>query len=407
MTIPDDHDVFHGNVWGAGGRTTPPGLTGAEAQDQGGYRLPADWVNMVQRTQTSHLPNPSDPTPSDQGIEHYFTDILYGGVSLAVLEDRKFKAPPKLLLPAADVWNGWAQNPEFDARSEADPPGASLLGRAQEEFLEEWAEDWADGAWMKVVLSQTIFGNVATIPAEAMNGSVIPSLPIPEPGAYVAGDKMAADMDSNGWPPSGRDRALRAMRKGFRRASGGRSTPGQHHPIRSGRLRRRPLRPLRSLRGQLLAQAMVSSGARRQPGPGARRPTPGISLDGFGNHMTVLAVSNPARWGQEPATLHDRAPGYGIARFDRATREVSLEAWPRWADPGAGGSPYPGWPVRFRQGEGYGEEPFGVPPHAGGGGTRRSGGPGGLGVGRGDRLHPPDARVALHPQGVRSREATR
>ena len=31
----------------------------------------------------------------------------------------------------------------------------------------------------------------------------------------MTGDKMAADMDSNGWPPSGRDRALRAMRKGF------------------------------------------------------------------------------------------------------------------------------------------------------------------------------------------------
>jgi len=76
VAIPDDHDVFHGNVWGAGGRPTPPGLSGAAAQDQGGYKLPAEWVNMVQRTQTSHLPPSPASRVSDYGIETYFTDIL-------------------------------------------------------------------------------------------------------------------------------------------------------------------------------------------------------------------------------------------------------------------------------------------------------------------------------------------
>ena len=78
--------------------------------------------------------------------------------------------------------------------------------------------------------------------------------------------------------------------------------------------------------------------------------------------MTVFAVSNPARWGQEPGILHNRAPGCGIARFNRSTREVSLEAWPRWADPTAGDPPYPGWPVRFRQEDGYGKIPWGYLP---------------------------------------------
>ncbi len=94
VTIPDDHDVFHGNVWGAGGRATPPGLTGAAAQDAGGYKLPAAWVNMVQRTQTSHLPRRTIPATVDQGIGVYYTDLLYGGVSFAVIEDRKFKSAP-------------------------------------------------------------------------------------------------------------------------------------------------------------------------------------------------------------------------------------------------------------------------------------------------------------------------
>ncbi|MGW8264954.1 MAG: alkaline phosphatase D family protein [Longimicrobiales bacterium] len=361
VAIPDDHDVFHGNVWGAGGRRTPAGLSGAEAQDQGGYKLPPEWVNMVQRTQASHLPEPRVPEASDHGVDVYFTDILYGGVSFAVLEDRKFKSPPKLLLPEADVWNGWAQNPDFDAAARADAPGASLLGEAQEAFLEAWAGEWQDGTWMKVVLSQTIFANVATIPADASSGSVIPSLPIPEPGAWVAGDKMAADMDSNGWPQSGRNRALGAMRKGFAVHLAG----DQHlaSTIQYG------VEDWGDGPFALCVPSVANFWPRRwyPPAPGGNRPPGAPSYagefrDGFGNRITVFAVSNPALWGREPELLHNRAPGYGIARFHRRTREVSLEAWPRWADPRKGDAPYPGWPVRFRQEDGYGRVPWGYLP---------------------------------------------
>jgi len=360
VAIPDDHDVFHGNVWGAGGRLTPPGLSGADAQDQGGYKLPAKWVNMVQRTQAGHLP-PSGESTSDAGIEAYYADVLYGGISFAVLEDRKFKSPPKLLVPAADVWNGWAQNPNFDATTGADVPGASLLGARQEAFLERWAADWADGTWMKVVLSQTIFNNVATIPADAMSGSVIPSLPIPEPGTYEEGDKMAADMDSNGWPQAGRNRAVQAMRKGFAVHLAG----DQHlaSTIQYG------VEEWGDGSFALCVPSIANFWPRRwyppQPGENRSQGSPlytGDFLDGFGNGMTVFAVSNPAQWGHEPGILHNRAPGYGIARFNRSTREVSLEAWPRWADPSAGDLPYPGWPVRFQQIEGYGRTPVGYLP---------------------------------------------
>jgi hypothetical protein len=361
VAIPDDHDVFHGNVWGAGGKATPPGLAGAEAQDQGGYKLPPDWVNMVQRTQASHLPVPWQGTPLESGIEVYYTDILYGGVSFAVLEDRKFKSPPRLLMPRAEVRNGWVQNPAFDPRVEADPPGASLLGRDQEEFLEEWAGDWADGTWMKVVLSQTIFGNVATIPADAMSGSVIPSLALPVPGTYVTGDKLAADMDSNGWPPSGRARALRAMRKGFAVHLAG----DQHlaSTVQYG------VESFGDGPFALCVPSIANFWPRRwYPPESGGSPDPGAPLytgdfrDGFGNLMTVFAVSNPSKWGREPSNLHDRAPGYGVARFNRFSREVSLEAWPRWSDPEEGGEPYPGWPVRFQQEDGFGQIPYGYLP---------------------------------------------
>lgn len=56
----------------------------------GGYAESADWVNMVQRVQCAHNPDPYDPIPVLQDITVYYTAFAYG-VSFAVLEDRKFK----------------------------------------------------------------------------------------------------------------------------------------------------------------------------------------------------------------------------------------------------------------------------------------------------------------------------
>ena len=41
---------------------------------------------------------------------------------------------------------------------------------------------------------------------------------------------------------------------------------------------------------------------------------------------------------------------------------MGLEAWPRWSDPRSGDTPYPGWPVRFQQEDGYGGDPVGYLP---------------------------------------------
>ncbi|MBA7620561.1 hypothetical protein ES703_27912 [subsurface metagenome] len=56
IAIPDDHDVYQGNLWGAGGRKT-------DQDNRGGYVHSAEFVKLVERTQASHLPDPYDPTP--------------------------------------------------------------------------------------------------------------------------------------------------------------------------------------------------------------------------------------------------------------------------------------------------------------------------------------------------------
>src|SRR5690348_8675605 len=107
---------------------------------------------MIQRTQTSHLPDPHDATPVQQGIGVYYTSLEWGGVSFAIVEDRKWKSAPKVIVPAAQIVNGWAQNPNYNAARDGNATGAELLGPRQLKFLDEWAQDWR-GVWMKVALS--------------------------------------------------------------------------------------------------------------------------------------------------------------------------------------------------------------------------------------------------------------
>ncbi len=348
VSIPDDHDVYHGNIWGAGGKKAEAS-EGMTAQDSGGYRLPPRFVNAVHRTQTSHLPPPYDPAPVEQGISVYYTDVTWGGVSFAVLADRQFKSSPTVAVPAGQFVNGWPQASGFDPACEADTPGAVLLGRRQLDFLHAWAADWSGGTWMKAVLSQTVFANVATIPQDAASGSVIPGLPYLEEGEYPRDYKLTSDGDSNGWPPSGRNRALREMR----RACAVHIAGDQHlgSTIQYG------VEAFRDAGFALCVPSVGNTWPRRwfppQPGRNRKPGSPeytGDFFDGFGNRMTVHAVSNPHRTHIPPENLHNRAPGYGIVRFVRSSREIVIECWPRWVDPSqAGARQYPGWPVTCHQ----------------------------------------------------------
>lgn len=346
VCMPDDHDVYHGNVWGAGGKHADG--VGQPAQDSGGYQEPAEWVNMVQRTQTSHLPDPYDPQPVLQGISVYYTDMLYGGVSFGIIEDRKWKSAPKQVMPDAKIVNGWAQNPQHDPVKQRDAPGAQLLGDRQMEFLKHWAADW-DGAWMKAVVSQTVFANVATLPPPANTDAVTGKLPILKAGEYPEGEMRVADHDSNGWPQGPRNDALRVMR----RALAVHLTGDQH----LGSTVQYGIDDWNDGPWCLCSPAVSNLFPRRwyppEPGrnrkPDAPRNT-GEYLDGFGNRITVHAVFNPALVDVEPRGVNVRAPGYSIVEFNRKDQTVTLANWARWVDAAASGAmPCEGWPIVVKQ----------------------------------------------------------
>lgn len=185
ITIVDDHDIGQGNLWGEGGKKskTPAG-------HDGGYFYHPEYVKMVERQQCAHLPDPYDPTPIQQGIGVYYTNLIYGGIDFAILEDRKFKTGPEGRHPMKGPRPDHILDPNYDP-AVIDLPGLELLGERQEKFLAEWAQQ-QDGVEMKAVLSQTGFAG----------------------GAHLHGsrdNRLHADLDSNGWPQSARNRALRLI----------------------------------------------------------------------------------------------------------------------------------------------------------------------------------------------------
>ncbi|RUA07172.1 MAG: twin-arginine translocation pathway signal protein [Flavobacteriia bacterium] len=352
VCLTDDHDMYHGNIWGAGGIPTPEGLGGAAAQDLGGYKMPPEWVNMVQRTQTSHMPDPFDPTPVAQGIGVYYTDMKYAGISFAMLEDRKFKSAPKPLLPKAKIYNGWMQNVNFDAAKNADVKGAVLLGDRQLKFLEHWSADWSNNTWMKVVLSQTIFANVATLPyADSHSDNIVPKLRILKKGEYPPDDVPVSDFDSNAWPQTGRNKAVKTIRKSFAFHYAGDQHLGS--TIQYG------VDDFNDAGYAFCVPSISNVWPRRWypsiEGKNRKKGDPrytGEYVDGFGNKISVHAISNPVFTGKKPSKLYDRATGYGIVRFNKNTRDITIECWPRQADPKTD-KQYDGWPVVINQSDNF------------------------------------------------------
>jgi hypothetical protein len=354
VSIPDDHDVYHGNLWGAGGRKAPAfpedsiyppyydGFRSHWQQDQGGYKLRASSVNMIQATQTSHLPDPYDPVPVEQDIGVYYTDLNYGRISFAILEDRKFKSAPSVRLPEARVVNGFAQNRYISGRR-LDDPDAVLLGERQLDFIDAWTQDWK-GSDFKVSISQTIFANLSTYPDTFKTDAGTPALSAPKPGVIPDRYRVAKDMDSNGWPQTGRNRALSALRKGFTTMIGG----DQH----LGSLIHMGVERWDDAGYSFCVPAVGNLWPRRwfPPSEGLDHiegmpAYTGKYFDGFGNRMTVWAVANPVQTGMDPASLYDRAVGYGIIRFDKPNGTITFECWKRDADPEEGETGmYTGWP---------------------------------------------------------------
>jgi len=314
ITIPDDHDIGQGNLWGENGK-----LSVSKGSPDGGYRYHTEYVKMVERCQTAHLPDPYDPTPVERGIGVYYTNLLLGGIDFAILEDRKFKSGPEGKIPQQGPRPDHIRNPDYDPAS-IDLPGLTLLGKRQLEFLEHWGDVKKDH--IKVVLSQTGFCG----------------------GAHIHGQKenrLHADLDSNGWPQTGRSKALTLLQK-----AGAVHIAGDQHlatVIKQG------IHEFGDGPWSFVVPAIVNDYYSRwwwpenekagaNPNLNTSLPWTGDYLDGFNNKISMMAYVNPES--------NSKGGGYGLIHFNKTDKTTTFECWPRYVDvTKKDAEQFEGWPM--------------------------------------------------------------
>lgn len=334
VCLPDDHDVLQGNIWGMGGRVGKQKKGAFDNDDESGYEMPARWVNVVHRVHSSHHPDPYDSKPSIDGMHNYYGELLYGGISFAILADRMYKSGPREFAPPTkNLRADHVTDPQFDPAT-ADTKGAKLLGDKQLEFIKKWAADWK-GADLKAVISQTIFTSMATTHGPERT-------------------RLVADYDSNGWPQTPRNAALREIRKAFAFHIAG----DQHLPalVQYGIDEHRDC-----VFG--FAGPAVNVGYPRWFEPEQKGKDPvnellsytGDFSDNFGNDMTVVAYANGAvkPRNNSPLThMQDKASGIGMVTFDKQAATVTVDCWPYLADPKTD-KQFAGWPVTLNVTDNY------------------------------------------------------
>ncbi len=340
LCLPDDHDVFHGNLWGEGGMKM---REGGNTSTDGGYIEPAKMINVVHKTNVAHHPDAYDPSPSLQSISVYYGELVYGGVGFAIVADRQWKSGPQHVQTGAGRGDH-VEEADFDT-SVLDKPGLVLLGERQEEFLRKWGKDWR-GHTLKAVLSQTVFANVAT-----------------HHGAYDG--YLKADLDSGGWPQTPRNRAVEILRESMALHING----DQHITT----MAQYGVGKQRDSNWSFCPPAIAVGYPRwwrpdELKMPHANRPKHGLAdtgefIDGFGNKVYVYAVGNP-EVGKAPNRYdkaHEKGSGFGFVTFDTVKKTYFIESFRFLIDvtDGKPGNQFPGWPLTIHQRENCGENVLG------------------------------------------------
>ena len=199
---------------------------------------------------------------------------------------------------------------------------------------------------MKVLLSQTVFGAVAT-----------------HHGRYDG--YLKADLDSGSWPQTPRNRAIDILRKAAPLHING----DQHLTT----LVQYGVKKQRDSCWSFCTPAIAAGYPRwwRPDEVGmkhANRPEHGNEhtgeyIDGFGNRVYVYAVGNPevASRKNRYERAHQKGSGFGFVTIDTEKKTYLVEAFRFLVDP-ADGKPenqFPGWPVEIHQQENRGENRLG------------------------------------------------
>ena len=175
-------------------------------------------------------------------------------------------------------------------------------------------------------------------------------------------NRLLADLDSNAWPQTGRNKALVEIRKAWAPHLCG----DQHLAV----VVKHGIESAGDGPFGFTSPAIVNTIYGRwwhpedeQPGANAVPNSPlawtGDYLDGLGNHIRMLAYGNP----EDRRDETQRADGFGVATFNKMDRTIKFDCWSRFASVDDGDlAQFPGWPITIRMHENDGRKVAGYLP---------------------------------------------
>tara|TARA_B100000674_G_scaffold107486_1_gene78969 strand:- start:5257 stop:7635 length:2379 start_codon:yes stop_codon:yes gene_type:complete len=344
IIMTDDHDVFQGNIWGNSGAPAKtssiekiPSYYGKKnydtwQQDNGGYFMGKDFVNMVTRCQTSHLPYPKQKK-LDNGIINYYTDYKYGNLNFAILEDKKFKSPPSQ--NKFKVYNGFAIEKNITAEDYHNDE-FTLLGKKQLNFLKTWSGQLKKKKEFRIILTQSAYASLTTVQ--------IDYTPLKDrPATKDSGpQKVSPDMDTNGWPKTGRDKALEALQDSSILFISGDQHMGAVIDVFDSS----------NTNYTFYSVPAIANTWPRMWWPdddGSNNNYPlGKYTDAFGNKINVRAVANPNPNAPNPNSINRKSPGFGIVEFKKKGHKAFIHAYPLHFNTSSTFQEFKGWPLEIK-----------------------------------------------------------
>lgn len=341
IIMTDDHDVYQGNIWGNGGvaaKTSAidsiPSYYGkwnydTWQQDNGGYFMSQDFVNMVTRSQTRHLPYPENPKLKN-GMINYYTSYQYGNLNFAILEDKKFKSPPAE--NDFKIYNGFSLNPNTTA-AEYHKDEFKLLGESQLQFLSNWSKAEKAKKETRVILTQSAYASLTSVQIDYSPLNDRPAKRDSTP------QKVSPDMDTNGWPKIGRDRALESLNDSNLLFISGDQHMGAVIDVYDS-----TSTPFTFFSVPAIANTWPRMWWPNNDSLNTNYPLENY-LDAFGNKMNVQAVANPNPLAPSPNSINYKSPGFGIIQFDKKGRKATLHAYPLYFNSNSKNTEFKGWPI--------------------------------------------------------------
>ena len=181
----------------------------------------------------------------------------------------------------------------------------------------------------KIILTQSAYVSLTSIPIDYNPLKDRPAKKDSTP------QKVSPDMDTNGWPKVGRDRAL--------------NTIGDHPVIFiSGDQHIGAVIEVFDSSQNSIPFYSVPAIANTWPRiwwPENEANSPlGLFTDAFGNQLNVKAVSNPNPQAPYPNNINYKSPGFGIIQFNKEGNKADLHAYPLYFDALSPENEFKGWP---------------------------------------------------------------